>query len=72
MRPYRLYFLNVRSAIAGVAIILEAETDNAALLSAQAAFLEKGATFAGFELWELGRCVHRQIRPLRPSPTAGS
>lgn len=61
MRPYRCFFLNLRSAIAGVEIV-EAETDDEALRRAESLFLEKGAQFSGYEVWDGERRVHRQLR----------
>lgn len=59
MRAYRFYLLNSQS-IAGVEI-LEAESDEVALQAAEALFRQKGATFNGFELWELDRRISRKL-----------
>lgn len=61
MRAYRLYYLNSVSAIAGAALILEAESDEAAILDAEGTFRDKAVRFYGFELWDLGRRVHRHF-----------
>ena len=59
MRPYRCYFLNRQSAIAGVELI-EAETDDEALRRGEAVYREKGAQFSGFEVWDCGRRIHQR------------
>ena len=60
MRSYRCYFLDIRSAIAGVEFV-EAETDDQALRRAQLLFREKGAQFSGYEVWDCGRRIHREL-----------
>ncbi len=62
MTSYRLYFLDPASAIAGAAIVLDAETDTAALQDADSLFRDKDARFTGFELWDRGRRVRRQVK----------
>jgi hypothetical protein len=60
MSAYRCFFLNLRSAVAAVEII-EAENDDDALRLALSVFREQGQ-FAGFEVWDRGRRLHRQMR----------
>jgi hypothetical protein len=62
MQSYRFYFLNMRSAITSTAIILNAETDAAALQGAEAIFRDEGAPSSGFELWERNRRIHRHFK----------
>src|SRR6266446_6268954 len=57
---YRCYFLNLRSAIAGVEII-EADTDSDAVARADTLFREKGAGLSGVGVWDRGRRVERQL-----------
>ncbi len=61
MRPYRCYFLNLRSQIDGVEFV-EAETDAEALERAEAVFRAKGAHFSGYEVWDCGRRVALNTR----------
>lgn len=62
MTSYRLYFLDSVSAIAGAAIVVEAETDAAALQGADSIFCDKNTRFTGFELWDRGRRVRRHVK----------
>jgi hypothetical protein len=62
VHSYRFYFLNLRSAITSAAIILNAETDAAALLGAEALFRDEGASTNGFELWDRNRRIHRLFK----------
>jgi hypothetical protein len=62
MTSYRLFFLNSVSAIAGAAVIVDADTDTAALQDADSLFRNKHARFTGFELWDRGRRVRRHVK----------
>ena len=61
MRSYRCFFLNLKSAFAGVQVI-EAETDEEAVQRAEAVFREKGVPYSGFEVWDCAHRVHRQLK----------
>jgi hypothetical protein len=60
MPSYRCYFLNLHSHIERVEMI-DADTDSDAGKRAEAIFREKGAGFAGFEVWDRGRRLERQL-----------
>jgi hypothetical protein len=62
MQSYRFYVLNAATQIAGVAIILEAETDAAAIEEADSMFRDRDIQFSGFELWGLGRRIRRHVK----------
>lgn len=47
MTSYRLFFLNSVSAIAGAAVIVDADTDTAAVQDADLLFRNKHARFTG-------------------------
>jgi hypothetical protein len=60
MPSYRCYFLNLHSHIERVEMI-DADTDADAAKRAEEIFREKGAGFAGFEVWDRGRRLDRQL-----------
>ena len=58
---YRCYFMNMHSHIERVEMI-EADTDAEAIAAADAIFREKGAGFAGMEVWDRGRRIGHVLK----------
>jgi hypothetical protein len=57
---FRCYFLNLHSHIERVEMI-EASGDSDAMAQADAIFRDQGAGFSGFEVWDRGRRVEREL-----------
>jgi hypothetical protein len=57
---YRCYFINLQSHIEHVEMI-DAPGDVDAMAQADAIFRDKGAGFSGFEVWDRGRRLEREL-----------